>query len=1176
MSSLGNNCYINYKNKCNIIGIGEAESIAIGTVELEIFFEHISCVHTFYVIPDSVKLPCSGILGLDFYRNYDCDLSKLGSNPQLSIRINKYLVKLPLFVASSCEEDHITLPARAEVIRKIKFPSATEENLLILNQEISAGIFIARCIISKERPYVRILNLNEENVRIPIKPLEFETLDSYDLIEFNDTNKTHRTEVLKKLSPNFPEFVKDDLNDLCGNYHDIFALPTDKVSANNFYKQKLRIKDDVPIYIKNYRIPQTHKEEIKSQVSDLLEKGIIEPSVSEYNSPVLLVPKKNLPNASEKRWRMVIDFRKVNEKLLSDKFPLPRIDEILDGLGKAKYFSCLDLYSGFHQIELEENSRNVTSFSTDNGSFRFTRLPFGLKVAPNSFQRMMSLAFAGLTPEIAFIYMDDLVVFAQSEKKMIKNLTKIFDTCRKRRLKLNPDKCQFFKHEAVFLGHNCTSDGIFPDKSKFEVIKNYPKPTTAEAVKRFVAFINYYRKFIPNFANYSYFLTRLTRKNVPFIWDENCEKSFNYFKNSLINPKVLKYPDYDKQFCITTDASKIACGAILTQEYNGIHMPVRYASRTFTKGESNKSVIEQELLAIHWALDHFKPYIYGRKFLVRSDHRPLVYLFGMKNPSSKLTRLRLDLEEYDFQVEYIKGSENVGADALSRIEFEDIKKLCKINMVQTRATTRKQANRSQNTKTDKIENRNTTKSNVYEAINLAETRKLPDLRFNFSREIPDCRLIKNAKTLFKFDLTRCFVKANLDINLLLAKLQNKADEVSVDRIKLSLNDEIFGKIGINNFKIAAAKNLRKLMIALTPKIEFIKDEDKKHAILEKFHDNPLYGGHTGIKRMNNKIKSRYTWKNLARDVTKYVKNCINCQKNKASKKTREKLTLTKTAQTAFDIIAIDTIGPLPKSEYGNEYAVTIVCELTKYLIVVPIQNKKAQTVAKAIFENVFLIYGPSRKVLTDCGSEYINEVLRDVLKLLNIEHSTSTPYHHETLGVVERNHRTLNEYLRNYISGNKTDWDGWIKYFMFCYNTTPSTVHNYCPFELVFGKTPVILSFLKDNIDPVYNVDLYYQEIRNRLKIAHQNCQNLVTNMKINNKEIYDKRTNEVDIKENDLVLTDNPSRHKLDPLYKGPYKVKTVENSNCVLLDEKGNEHKIHKNRIKKFNSYFFYKFLI
>lgn len=188
---------------------------------------------------------------------------------------------------------------------------------------------------------------------------------------------------------------------------------------------------------------------------------------------------------------MVIDYRQLNRILIADKFPLPRIDEILDGLGTAKHLSILDLYSGFHQIKLDTNSREYTAFTTDLGTFQWKVLPFGLNVAPNSFCRMMSLAFSGVTPERAFMYMDDIIVIGKSEKNHLENLEKIFQICEQYNLKLNPEKCAFFRREVNFLDHNCTPDGVAPDNSKIQVIKNYPRPDDKESIKRSAALTNY-------------------------------------------------------------------------------------------------------------------------------------------------------------------------------------------------------------------------------------------------------------------------------------------------------------------------------------------------------------------------------------------------------------------------------------------------------------------------------------------------------------------------------------------------------------------------------------------------------------------------------------------------------------------------------------------------------------
>lgn len=647
-------------------------------------------------------------------------------------------------IVLSTNKNETTIPARCEVIRRIKINAPTNStNLVIFHKEIAPGVIIASTVLNRKNPYVRILNINTTNVTIPDITVEAESLDDYEIYK-TDKNLSKRTKkVLDKLLKNFPKHptmqAKSDLEDLFIEYADTFALEDEPISCNNFYTQKLRLKDDEPTYIKNYRVPHTQKPEINRQVKKLRKDKLVEKSYSDSNSPLLLVSKKPLPGSTEPRFRLVFDYRKVNEKLVADKFPLPRMDDILDSLGKAKHFSILDLYSGFHQVELHPDSRDITSFSTEEGSFRFTRLPYGLKVAPNSFQRMMTMAFSGLAPEKAFVYMDDLVVIAPSENQMIQNLESVFQICRSKNLKLNPDKCLFFQKEVTYLGHRCTDQGLLPDPSKIEKIKSYPPPKDAEEVKRFVAFANYYRKFVKNFAHHASILTYLTKKNVEYKWTQECQEAFEYLKDSIMNPPILQYPDFDKQFCVTTDASKMACGAILSQDHNGTQLPIAFASRSFTKGEQNKSVIEQELAAIHWAINHFRPYLYGTKFLVKSDHRPLVYLFSMRNPSSKLTRMRLDLEEYDFSIEYVKGKDNSGADALSRIDFSDIKTINQ-NMIAvlTRSKTKKiNDDTSANEDESAMFKKPIEDPRIFEVTNIKQVKNLPRVVFETNK--------KNAK-----------------------------------------------------------------------------------------------------------------------------------------------------------------------------------------------------------------------------------------------------------------------------------------------------------------------------------------------------------------------------------------------------------------------------------------------
>ena len=338
---------------------------------------------------------------------------------------------------------------------------------------------------------------------------------------------------------------------------------------------------------------------------------------------------------------------------------------------------------------------------------------------------------------------------------------------------------------------------------------------------------------------------------------------------------------------------------------------------------------------------------------------------------------------------------------------------------------------------------------------------------------------------------------------------------------MSLNDELFKRCSALQFKNMMNKTLKNLKIALTPSVTLVENNEEILKLLNMYHNDPIYGGHAGVKRLYKKLRLKYFWKDMLKDIIKFVQSCKDCQTNKTRPRTRENLTITPTPQSAFDIVIVDTIGPLPKSDKGNVYAVTLICDLTKYLVTIALPDKKAVQIAKAIFEDFILMYGPMKQLLSDRGSEYVNSILNDLCKLLNVTKETSTSYHHRTVGTVERSHKTFNEYLRSYVNEQKSDWDDWLVYFTYCYNTTPSVaINDYCPYQLIFGKTPTTYEFLNSgSVDPVYNIDDYHREVKFRLQVAHQRAQRYLVESKFKRKIVYDDKSNPQKLSKNDLIL---------------------------------------------------------
>lgn len=1166
ISALSHDTYIDSSKTIRIRGVTDELIQSLGTIEDDLLMNNFSISHEFHVVPDNFHIPADGIIGKDFLKLHKCTLDY--DQMSLSFSFNGTQIFIP--IRESPTENVITLPARSEVFRTFRLAKYSERQF-INNHEIAPGVFISNTIANSANPIIRVLNTTSQVVSIKNTLQKSENLSNFNIftINQNQSNNARIEALTQSFKRQSPKSIHDKLLPLLSEYSDIFALASDKMTQNNFYEQKLRLSDVEPVYAKNYRLPKTQKNEINKQVQKLRENDLIEPSVSSYNSPLILVPKKSTDGI--KKWRMCVDYRQLNKKLIADKFPLPRIDEILDGLGRAKYFSCLDLFSGFHQIKLDKNSREYTAFSTEAGTFQWKVLPFGLNVAPNSFCRMMSLAFAGLPPEQAFLYMDDLIVIGTSENNHLRNLENVFKICRQCNLKLNPEKCEFFRGEVTFLGHKCTQNGLLPDDTKTEVIEKYPRPTDKEAVKRFVAFCNYYRRFIKNFAEKANSLNKLTRKRSPFVWTDECEDSFQSLKAQLIRPPILQYPDFQKPFVVTVDASNFASGAVLSQEHDGRDLPICFISRSFQKGELNKPIIEKELLAIHFAITYLRPYLYGTKFRVRSDHRPLIYLYNMKNPASKLTRIRLDLEEYDFEIEYIKGKDNVTADALSRISIADLKKIYENNVtmlpVMTRSMHRKLLQQQQQQTRPSVATKSHAESNKELTPKVIENdniflKKIPKIIVDTNMKL---KMKLGRRTIFDIDLSDVITNDRLDLGQVLTRLESAAGNRQITECKWPMNDEIFSRISISEFKNASNRLLSKMRIILYRSPRKITDDDEKSRIIKAYHDDPISGGHFGRNKLYSKLKELYHWSGMSKDIARYVSNCQKCLLNKVRSATREPMKLTPTPQAPFDVIIIDTIGPLQQSDAGNKYAVTMICDLTKYLISVPVRDKTAKSVARAICENFVLKYGPMKQIRTDMGTEYKNELLRELCKLLKIEHFTSTAYHHQSVGSIERSHRTFNEYIRAFVT-DMSNWDDYLHYFTFLYNTTGSECfsNKFTPFELVFGKKANQFEFIGERVDPLYNEDDYAMEVKYRLQLSHVRAKRLLDKLKLRNKQYYDRNSRTVDFQIGDRVLLRREPYDKHCGVYSGPYLIHEMTDQNVTIVEPDGNKRQlVHKNRV-------------
>jgi len=461
------------------------------------------------------------------------------------------------------------------------------------------------------------VNTLGEDVIIDPPHVELEEVeDDYDNTVFMFSNSV--VEDGSQLSKLCDELRMDHLNSeervslikICEEYDDVFHLLGDKLTFTTAAEHSISTPTIDPtrgINTKPYRIPEIHRDEVQKQTEQMLRDGLIVPSNSPWNLPILVVPKKE-DASGKKKWR-IVDFRKLNDVTIGDSFPIPVISEILDALGKSKYFSTIDCASGFFQVPLKYEDQAKTAFSA-RGHFQYKRMPFGLKGAPATFQRLMTTALSGIQGIRCLVYLDDVIVFGENLGVHNERLREVFDRMRKYNLKLQPDKCEFLRKEVSYLGHVIRQTGVKPDEKRIEAVRDYPEPKTTRELKGFLGLAGYYRRFIPNFSKISKPLTELLKKNTPYIWNDKTENAFITLKTLLMTEPLLQYPDFTRPFVLTTDASNDAIGAVLSQGPIGKDLPIAYASRTLNNAERNYPTVEKELLAIVWGCKYFRQYLW--------------------------------------------------------------------------------------------------------------------------------------------------------------------------------------------------------------------------------------------------------------------------------------------------------------------------------------------------------------------------------------------------------------------------------------------------------------------------------------------------------------------------------------------------------------------------------------
>lgn len=947
------------------------------------------------------------------------------------------------------------------------------------SKQIQSNVYLANAVVRPKNGCVDLCVINSNSTPVKIenfKPnlLPIHQFRVYSYQHFCKDKPQLKSELnrykLLMQNLNLDENLNNDefelLKHLFQDFNDIFHLPGDKLTCTNVKQFKLPLIEGTDIVNrKQYRLPETYKIEIRKQIKQLLDDDIIEESYSPFNNPILLVPKKGIDDQGSKLYRLCVDFRELNKIAKPFSFPLPRIEDILDQLGKSTYFTTLDLSKGFHQVEIVEADREKTAFSTDMGHYQFKRCPFGLKTMPGFFQSLLNGILTGLQGIKCFIYLDDVVIFSRSLDEHYSKLTEIFQRLRATNLKLNPKKCSFLQKEILYLGHICSSEGVKPDDKLLTAVKDFPAPVNIKQLQSFLGLANYYRKFIKGFSIIASPLHKLLSKNSKFEWNSESKNAFDSLKIALTTPPVLAYPQFDKLFTITCDASLVGLGAVLEQEGRVIS----YASRSLLPAEKRWSATELELNAIVFGCRTFNCYVLGKPFKVFTDHMPLRGIMKVKDTSARIIRLQQKLAQYDLEIIYKRGKDNLNADCLSRRPDNEF----------CLAVTRSAA-------------KNVQPSNVLQQI--------------------DASVNDNNKDI------------------------SEGDDEDYESVDDSDSDT-----------------------------ETISDPDDKLNILKAFHDNPL-GGHFGVSKTYKKIRRKFKWRGMKKYIASHIRKCKKCQQNKAGRGVKMNLRLTNVSDKPFDKVYVDIVGPLPMTLNGNKYIVSMVDDLTRFVEFTPVPDQTAETIARALYEDILSRYTIPRSLVTDNGSNFVGSVFKSVCKLLGVKKLRTTPYHPQG-NLVERQHSTLGNYLRNFIDGHPGNWDLFLRSAAHAYNNTPHESTGFPPMELLFGFVAEIPTNLKRKPEPIYNFNEYKSELRYKLQKSFELARKHLLKKKEVAKEYYDKKASPCHFKVGDKVLIKNECRtSKFSSHWNGPYEVLEVHDDINITISQRGKAKRVHANRLKLF----------
>ena len=1080
-----------------------------GKIKIPISFGFTIYPHTVYVA--DITDPC--ILGLDFLKKYNFCLDL----ERKELRTSRE--EVPLFGLESVElytsrilalED-ITIPARTECIA---FGAAdVKDNIRFgvtdfpLQSSVPKGVLVGASLVdlSQNVVPVRVANISD-GARVIRKGDEIATCTP--VISIEKESGEMSSEPLENLVEDLiggatlnPK-QKLAVTGLIKDFRDVFSTSSKDVGRTKVTQHRIDTGSHLPIKQHPRRLPYAKQEEVGNLLREMQENNVIEPSSSPWASPIVLVKKKDGST------RFCVDYRKLNDVTKKDSYPLPRIDDTLDTLSGNKWFSTLDLKSGYWQVEIHPDDREKTAFTTGQGLWQFQVMPFGLCNAPATFERLMETVLREISYEACLIYLDDIIVFGRDFDQHLRNIRRVLLKLREAKLKLSPSKCNLFRREVSYLGHIISSEGVRTDPQKIHSVQNWSRPQDVHELRSFLGLCTYYRKFVKGFSKIARPLHRLTESKQKFLWTTECDNSFLQLKNALTSAPILAYPEPGKDFILDTDASNEGVGAVLSQEIDGQERVIAYFSKSLSRSERNYCVTRKELLAIVKAVEHFHHYLYGRKFLLRTDHASLTWLLNFKNPEGQVARWIQRLQEYDFEIRHRKGISHGNADALSRRPCPEACRHC-IKAEEKFGPSSFAVRQIITIPPDPWSDESIRKSQLED----------PDLK-----PVIEFMEAANGKTSWQdvaalSPTTKRFMWDSLHLKNGVLHRRWESDDGKSSRWQLVL------------------------------------PRSRVKSVLEELHSSST-GGHFGIMKTLHKIRERFFWDKSKSDVEKWCRSCSECSARKGPKiRSRGRLQRYNVG-APFERIALDILGPLPRTTDGNKYILVVMDYFTKWPEAYSIPDQEATTVAEILLQNWISRFGVPLLIHSDQGTNFNSAVFTKFCELLGMEKTRTTPLHPQSDGMVERFNRTILNHLSIFVSRNQQDWDKKLPLFLLAYRSAVHETTGYTPFHMLFGKDlrlPCDLLFGRSPDTPTSPVH-YVEDLQARLEDVHRFARERVNIMTERMKKRYDVKSTDRKFKEGDKVWLWNPKRRKglspkLQSCWEGPYTIVKLLNDVVVRI---------------------------